>query len=274
MSFLRVQNLKRDSNGIVVSGSASIMDTIYDRDRTHRSRQVVIERLGKVIWYDETAGSIICFSPARGAVEYSLKTKEFKEVTDDDPRLGSWLSQEPDRHVQFGPANLFLYFLEKEGFNALLRKVFQKESDLQRAVCHIAHTFLKDGSRIHCDDFINKTVLAHYAGAIPLSSLSCDTRYYEMMGSEKVRKAFFVEYAAMRRKLDPNFGQCCFVDSTPLPNDIGENPFAAFSSHGPGGTTRQSRLVLVLDQESLLPVWFSIIKGNVVDMNTLDDITT
>ena len=32
--------------------------------------------------------------------------------------------------------------------------------------------------------------------------------------------------------------------------------------------------MLVLDQGSLLPVWFSIIKGNVVDMNTLDDITS
>ena len=274
MSFLRVQNLKKDENGNVVSGSASIMDTVYDRDRKHRSRQVVVEKLGKVLWHDEEKSSVICFSPTRGTFEYDSRERKFKDVADDDRRLGSWLSREPDRHVQFGPANLFLHFLEKEGFSGLLKRVFQKDSDLQRVICHLAHSFLKDGSRIHCDDFINKTVLSHYATSISLQSLSCDTRYYEMMGDEWGRKTFFVEYVALRRKQDRNFGQCCFIDSTPLPNDISNNPFAAFSNHGTGTSTCQTRLVLVLDQGSLLPVWFSIIKGNVVDMNTLDDITS
>lgn len=274
LSFLRVQNLKKDENGNVISGSASIMDTVYDRDKKHKSRQIVVEKLGKVLWHDEEKGSVICFSPTRGTFEYDSREKKFKDVADDDWRLGSWLSREPDRHVQFGPANLFLHFLEKEGFSGLLKRVFQKDSDLQRVICHLAHSFLKDGSRIHCDDFINKTVLSHYATSISLQSLSCDTRYYEMMGDESVRKTFFVEYAALRRKQDRNFGQCCFIDSTPFPNDIMNNPFAAFSNHGTGVSTRQTRLVLVLDQSSLLPVWFSIIKGNVVDMNTLDDITS
>ena len=36
-----------------VSDSATFMDTIYDKDRVHRSRQVVVESLGKVLRYDK-----------------------------------------------------------------------------------------------------------------------------------------------------------------------------------------------------------------------------
>lgn len=45
----------------------------------------------------------------------------------------------------------------KRGFNTMLGK----DSNLQRVICHLAHIFLKDGSRIHCDDFMNKTEPLH-----------------------------------------------------------------------------------------------------------------
>lgn len=67
-----------------------------------------------------------------------------------------------------------------------------KDSNLQRAICHLAHIFLKDGSRIHCD-FMNRT-------EPPI--LSSETRCREMMGQESARKAFFREYAPLRWRHD------------------------------------------------------------------------
>ena len=75
----------------------------------------------------------------------------------------------------------------------------------------------------------------------------------------------------MRSKV-PTFGRACFVDSTPLPNNIG-SPFNALCSHGVSATSVQMRLVLVLDELTCLPIWYEIIPGNVLDINTLKTVT-
>ena len=72
-----------------------------------------------------------------------------------------------------------------------------------------------------------------------------DTRFFDMMGDDDKRMAFFQAFIRLRRASDPEFGRCCYVDSTPLPNDIEDNPFNAFNSHGDPGI--RCRLVLVAD---------------------------
>lgn len=56
------------------------------------------------------------------------------------------------------------------------------------------------------------------------------------------------------REIHPDFGKGCYVDSTPLPKDIDDNPFNALCCHGVSSSEVQSRLVLVLDDETGLPV--------------------
>ena len=53
------------------------------------------------------------------------------------------------------------------------------------------------------------------------------------------------------------------------PNDIDDNPFNALSCHGIASSSDQIRLILVLDENSGLPVWYDIIPGNVLDINTI-----
>ena len=72
----------------------------------------------------------------------------------------------------------------------------------------------------------------------------------------------------MRRR-HPDFGNGCYVDSTPLPNEAKDNPFNALCSHGVGHVAVQTRLVLVLDESTGLPVWYKLIPGNVLDVNTI-----
>ena len=74
------------------------------------------------------------------------------------------------------------------------------------------------------------------------------------------------------KKAHPHFGKCCFVDSIPLPNDIRDNPFNALCSHGLAATSVQMRLVLILDDETGLPVWYDIVPGNVLDFSTISPI--
>ena len=61
------------------------------------------------------------------------------------------------------------------------------------------------------------------------------------------------------KKAVPGFGRACYMDSTPLPNDIDDNPFNALCSHGTGSPEIQMRLVLVIDSITGLPVWYELI---------------
>ena len=56
---------------------------------------------------------------------------------------------------------------------------------------------------------------------------------------------------------------------TPLQNDINNNPFNALCRHGVESASVQTSLVLVLDEETGLPVWYDIIPGNVLDISTI-----
>ena len=54
---IRFRNIKRNSENVIISGSAALVENHYrrnddgDRLKNH-SQQTVVERLGKVIWAD------------------------------------------------------------------------------------------------------------------------------------------------------------------------------------------------------------------------------
>lgn len=102
---------------------------------------------------------------------------------------------------------------------------------------------------------------------IVLSTLHTDSPFFALLGDDKNKIAFFKAFIAMMRKEEPDFGKGCYVDSTPLPNDINDNPFNALCCHGVGSSEVMTRLALVLDGKSGLPVWYDIIPGNILDLN-------
>ena len=272
MAFIRVQKLVRDSNGNITSGSAAIKESRYVKDGgKFHSRQIVRERLGKVVWLSADGKSGIFLSPQRGLVSYDSVSDSFDEVGRDDTRLTGNVDVFPETeiHTMFGDAYLLMNFLVKTGMADILKATFPEEADRQRVLCHILHGILRDGSRIGCDCFMEKSFASYILGDIPLASLRCDTAYFTMMGRDRTRMAFFKAFIEKMRKGHPNFGRCCYVDSTPLPNDIDNNPFNALCSHGVESTSIQTRLVLVLDEETGLPVWYDIIPGNVLDISTI-----
>ena len=272
MAFIRVQKLVRDSKGNILSGSAAIKESRYVKDGgKFHSTQVVRERLGKVVWLSPDGKSGIFLSPQRGLVSYDSVSDVFDEVGRDDSRVSGNVSVFPETevHTVFGDAYLLMSFLVKAGVAEVLKASFPDVKDRQRVLCHVLHGILRDGSRISCDCFMEKSFASYILDSIPLASLRSDTAYFLMMGKDGTRMAFFKSFIAMMRKKHPNFGRCCYVDSTPLPNDIDNNPFNALCSHGVESTSVQTRLVLVLDEETGMPVWYDVIPGNVLDISTI-----
>jgi len=272
MAFIRVQKLVRDGNGNIVSGSAAIKESVYVKDGgKYHSKQIVRERLGKVVWLSPDGRSGIFLSPRRGLVSYDSASDTFDEVGRDDVRLSGNVAVFPETevHTVFGDAYLLLGFLVRNGMADVLKIAFPDEIERQRVLCHILHGILRDGSHIACDCFMEKSVASYVLSDIPPASLRCDTGYFLMMGRDSVRMSFFKAFVERMRKEHPDFGSCCYVDSTPLPNDIDNNPFNALCSHGVESTSVQTRLVLVLDEGTGLPVWYDVIPGNVLDISTI-----
>lgn len=280
MAFIRTRKLRFDSENRIVSGTAAIIESHYiPGDVKHHSKQVVREKLGKVVeLYSNKRGLFL--SPTRGLVIYDSEldvfsdpvTREEFQTAVSSPGVRERVFPEANVHTVFGDAYLMLEIMKHTGILAVLRDAFPDRVFMQRLMCHILHGILKDGSRITCDDFIAKSFASYICGDIPLSSLKCDSGFFAAMGEDKTRLAFFRSYVQMMREQHKDFGRACFVDSTPLPNDI-DSPFSALCSHGTGATSMQMRLILILDEATLRPIWFDIIPGNILDINTLRHIT-
>ncbi|MCH4034270.1 MAG: transposase [Lachnospiraceae bacterium] len=270
MAFIKSQKIVRDESGNITSGSAAIVDTKYGDFGSYHAKHTVREKLGKVIWLSSDKKSGIFLSPTRGLVEYNVQTDTFSSVGKDDSRLKcADIFPNTQIHTVFGDTFLLLEFLKKARLLSALRSVFPKNQDYERVLCHVLHGVLKDGSKISCDNFIEKSFASYVLDDIPESTLRCDTRFFSLMGEDDTRMAFFRNFVKVMQDSDPAFGKACYVDSTPLPNDIEDNPFNALSCHGVSASDVMVRLVLVLDEATGLPVWYDIIPGNVLDINTI-----
>lgn len=271
MAFIKTQKIIRNNDGVILSGSAAVVDTIYVKSggKSH-SRHEVRERLGKVLYLSEDGKKGIFLSPTRGLVEYNSLEDTFSTVEKDDPRLQTQtLFPEPEIHTVFGDAYLLLSFLEKSGMISVLQDVFPKGEVYERMLCHVLHGILKDGSRISCEDFVLKSFSSYLIPHVPIPSLRSDTRFYTLMGTDHIKVSFFKRFVKEMQKQEPKFGKGCYVDSTPLPNDIEDNPFNALCCHGVSSSEVMTRLILVLDEKTGLPVWYDIIPGNILDINTV-----
>ena len=272
MSYIRTQRVIRNEKGVITAGNASIEKTVYVKDKSkgYHSKHVSEESLGKIVWLSPDKQSGIFLSRTRGLVEYDSATGEFKEVDREDPRLPEGeLFPDPPVHTIFGDAYMLMRFLHDCGMSRVLAEAFPEMQRRERLLAHILHGILKDGGRISCGDFIGKSVASNVLSGVPVKSLASDTAFFMMMGEDKARIEFFRAFVREMRRRDPSFGHCCFVDTTPLPNDIAGIPTNALCSHGLESTSVQTRLTIVLDKATGLPVWFAFIPGNVLDFNTL-----
>lgn len=280
MAFIRTRKLKYDDSGKIVSGSAAIIDVTYvpGKQKNH-AKQVVREKLGKVVeLYDKKHGLFL--SPTRGLVMYDSVHDQFSSpVKKDESKalVSSKMVHEelfppPDVHTVFGDTYLLIEVMRKTGILEVFRTAFPERVLLEKLLVHVLHGILKDGSKISCDNFIRKSFASYCVENIPIDSLRSDTAFFSAMGEDKTKMSFFSSYIRLMRKQDASFGEACFVDSTPLPNDI-DSPFNALCSHGLTSTSVQMRLILILDEVTLCPIWYDIIPGNVLDISTLRTIT-
>lgn len=273
MTFIRIQNAKKDDDGNIIGGSASIVDSQYQKEGSSACRQVMKESLGKIV-YMENRTSGIFLSKTRGLVFYDVETDEFSPVDRDDPRLkASGCAFGAQVRTLFGDCDVVLNLMSECGILRILRNFAVRDDTMYaKMVFHTLHGVLRDGARICCDRFVERSFVSNL-GNVPPSVLRTDTSYYEVLGQHEFRVEFFKRFVKEMRLTEPGFGKGCYVDSTPLPNSITDRPTNRICSHGLDSVGVQTRLVLVLDIRTGLPVWFELIPGNVLDLNTIMNVT-
>ena len=273
MAFIRVQYLKYDDNNNIIGGIASLKQSVYIKGEKYHSKQVTIESLGKVLYLRDDMKFGIFNSPTRGIVSYNVETNAFEEISLDDERIKDKnIKVNKKVHTVFGDAYLLVEFLKISKFTDIFKNMFESDREYIKFVGHLSHGVLKDGSHITCNNFIQKSFLSYLIDDLQLGTLKSDSRFFKMLGDDNIKISYFKNYIKQMKEIYPDFGKSSYVDSTPLPNDIIDNPFNALCSHGLKGVSIQMRLVLILDQETGYPVWFEIIPGNVLDVNTLKTI--
>lgn len=268
MVFIRVQNTKKNSEGHIVGGSASIVESVYvPGNGKNHCRQVKRESLGKIVLMESRTKGVF-LSKTRGLVCYDSENDEFVPVDRDEIRTASaeWL--EPRVHTMFGDSDATLRFMETNGFLRTLRDTTSDDMFYSKILCHVLHDVLRDGSRMGCDRFVERSMLGSVLDVVP-SVLRTDSVFYRDLGRYEAKEAFFKSFVKTMRGRISGFGSCCYIDSTPLPNEIKDLPSNRYCTHGLSEGGNQTRLVLIIDIMTGYPVWYDLIPGNVLDLSTV-----
>ena len=110
----------------------------------------------------------------------------------------------------FGDSYLLPRFMQGILMPTIVSKMFESGTDFQRFLYHCLHSILKEGARITCDLFVQKSVISHLADRVPPDSLRSDTAFFTMMGDDRVKLRFFKSYIEAMRKRHPDFGKGCY----------------------------------------------------------------
>ncbi|GHV45833.1 hypothetical protein FACS1894204_06090 [Synergistales bacterium] len=87
--------------------------------------------------------------------------------------------------------------------------------------------------------------------------------FLKALGSEKLWRKFFKSYIG--KTIGEKTG--VIVDSTGLPNEI-NFPLSAWGNHG-GESERETRLIMVVERNTGMPLYFRYMAGNIVDVSSL-----
>ena len=268
MAYIRVQNLKINDEGIIISGTASICETIYDKNAKGSCRHEVREKLGKVLYITEDHKEGIFLSPTRGLVSYNVNRDTFSLVKENDSRLsGVYTYSKPEVHKVFGDSFLLLEVMKKTHLTEVLHEVFPKEEEFVSVIIHVLYTILRDRSSISFDDFISKSFLS-YIVENPDSILDEEVLFQKLGGwekwedekaSERTKDYFFEKLLKKMRQYNPFFGESCYAQTVTLHSIDILNPYQNMPYAQKEHIYISKKMLMAVDQDTGIPVWYEIV---------------
>jgi hypothetical protein len=213
--------------------------------------------LGRVI--DKDRG--IFLSRARGMFTYSIENGYGDVVTEADGNKLPIATKIERLILDFGDAYCLYETLKTHNLYDLIYNIIPGKGDTMMSI--LGFKLLTSASNRCAEDWWEGS----YARILfPNAKLRSQrlSEFYEQLGDEAILRRFFNNYLRMFFQNEP---VGVLIDSTGMPNDI-HFPITAVNTHN-GVTSNESRLLLVVDRKSGMPLFFRYNAGNIVDVTTL-----
>jgi hypothetical protein len=169
--------------------------------------------------------------------------------------------------VDFGDAFLLRTFLEQEGFLKLLKDTFGEKS-AAKLFSLVAFKLCQPHSAMRLAETWQSGSAIKYMCKVNLKSQRISELLTEI-GIERNVRSFFEDYLFSFMKASSN-KSALVLDVTALPNQI-NMPFLSRWSYHDESIEKAVKLMLVVDKENLMPLFFRYVPGSIMDVSTLEN---
>lgn len=162
--------------------------------------------------------------------------------------------------LDYGDAYILSQTAQSCGLYEIFDNVVPKEKDTLWAL--LFFKMLTDLAFVYAQTWYQGNYVSMLYTGANISSQRV-SEFLKRLGSERVVRGFFERYLnAVAEK------ECgVIIDSTGLPNEM-DSPVSRFGYHG-GDTEQETRLIMVVDHKTQMPLYFRYVAGNIVDVSTL-----
>ena len=164
--------------------------------------------------------------------------------------------------LDFGDSWLLSKLLESSGVLPIFQKLLPMQTDTLMSLLFYRILGSKCASKYALTWWEGSYARQLFPKAQLLSQRISD--FYKQLGDVQVLRTFFNAYLPI---VSPKSDCGVLIDSTGLPNDI-DFPLTAVNVHN-GVVSQEMRLILVLDKNTKMPLYFRYVAGNIVDVSTL-----
>jgi len=162
--------------------------------------------------------------------------------------------------LDYGDSYYVSESLKKDAILPILKDVFGKHTD---TLLSLVLFKLQGGGAMRNAEIWYEGNAANMIFPEAAMSTQSISNFLNTMGKEKLQRSFFQLYLASVCKGKSGL----IIDSTGLPNQV-NMPITAWGYHD-GGIEKETRLILAIEKETKMPLYFRYVAGNIGDVSTL-----
>jgi hypothetical protein len=152
--------------------------------------------------------------------------------------------------------------LEQSVYAEVFKQILPKQNDTLMSL--ICYKLLKSSAMQHAQTWARGNYASVLYKDADVSSQQISV-FLKELGNERLWRKFFQSY--IKKTVGEKTG--IIVDSTGLPNEI-DFPLSAWGNHG-GESERETRLIMVVERNTGMPLYFRYMAGNIVDVSSLSN---
>jgi hypothetical protein len=195
--------------------------------------------------------------------KYRKKSVYLGRVTDDENLViekKQPVREEPSLILNYGDTHSIHTCIQQSVYSDIFKSLVPKQNDT--LMCLVCFKLLRTSAMRHAQTWVRGNYASLLYKKAEMSSQQISA-FLQKLGSEKIWRAFFKSYIAKTA----GEKTCIVIDSTGLPNEI-NFPLSAWGCHG-GEIERETRLVMVIEGNTGMPLYFRYMAGNIVDVSSL-----